>query len=79
MLILVVDKPVREKLVLIDTIQQLGVACHFESEINEILKEIYETHLDLDAINDSDDLYIVSLRFRLLRQQGYKVSSGMFS
>ncbi|XP_021909815.1 (-)-germacrene D synthase-like, partial [Carica papaya] len=78
-LILVVDKPLREKLVLIDTIQQLGVAYHFEREINEILKQIYETQLDLDIINDSDDLYNISLLFQLLKQQGYKVLSGMFS
>lgn len=61
-----------EKLQLIDEIQRLGVSYHFEKEIEDVLEELSR---DLDC--DSDDLYTTSLRFRLLRQQGIKISCGM--
>ncbi|XP_062001425.1 (-)-alpha-pinene synthase-like isoform X1 [Rosa rugosa] len=63
------------QLKLIDEIQRLGVAYHFETEIDEALENIYVKYHD-----DGDvDLYNVSLRFRLLRQHGYNVSSDIFS
>ncbi|KAJ4713439.1 (E)-beta-farnesene synthase [Melia azedarach] len=58
-----------EKLQLIDEIQRLDVSYHFEKEIEDVLEEVSR---DLDC--DSDDLYTTSLRFRLLRQQGIKIS-----
>lgn len=62
-----------QKLNLIDTVQRLGVAYHFEKEVEDELEKI---HHQL-ANDEDDDLYTVSLRFRLLRQQGIRVSSGM--
>lgn len=59
-----------QKLHMIDAAQRLGVAYHFEKEIEDELGKV--SH-DLD----SDDLYVVSLRFRLFRQQGVKISCGM--
>ena len=67
-----------EKLDLIDAIQRLGVAYHFESEIEACLHNIHNSYyefLDKDH-EDANDLRVISLRFRLLRQQGYRVSSG---
>nr|UJH94379.1 germacrene D synthase 3 [Zanthoxylum ailanthoides] len=61
------------KLHLIDAAQRLGVAYQFEKEIEDELEKISN---DLD--NDTDDLYTVSLRFRLLRQQGIKISCDVF-
>ncbi|KAL2529716.1 Tricyclene synthase [Forsythia ovata] len=58
------------KLDLIDAIQRLGVGYHFETEIENSLKYIYDTY------HESNDLRTCALRFRLLRQQGYYVSSG---
>ena len=55
---------------LIDTIQLLGLDYHFEEELTEALKRVY----DADSANDG--LYEVSLRFRLLREKGYSVTSG---
>ena len=63
-----------ELLKLIDSIQLLGVAYHFEREIEEALKDIFETYSRL--VDDNEDLTTSSLRFRLLRQEGYHVPSG---
>ncbi|GAY69480.1 hypothetical protein CUMW_290010, partial [Citrus unshiu] len=59
------------KLHMIDSVQRLGVAYHFEKQIEDELGKL--SH-DLD----SDDLYVVSLRFRLFRQQGVKISCDVF-
>ncbi|XP_022143532.1 (-)-germacrene D synthase-like isoform X2 [Momordica charantia] len=65
-----------EKLSLIDSIQRLGLSYHFEGEINEILEHMQNDSCNLD---DDEDIYIVALRFRLLRQQGYSVSCEIFN
>ena len=64
-----------QQLGLIDALQHLGVAYNFEREIQEALEHIYATYNDYNDVED-DDLYNVSLRFRLLRQQGFKISCG---
>ena len=64
-----------KQLSLIDELQRLGVAYHFEREIQEALQHIYATYNDHTDAED-DDLYNVALRFRVLRQQGYNVSCG---
>ncbi|KAI5333576.1 hypothetical protein L3X38_023708 [Prunus dulcis] len=63
---------------LIDAIQRLGVAYHFEKEIEEALKHIYAANHFHDDDGDGD-LYDVSLRFRLLRQHGHYVSCRIFN
>ena len=63
------NKPT-EQLELIDTIERLGVAYHFEEEIEEALQQLHAIH------HDQDDLYYISLRFRILRQHGFHESSG---
>ncbi|KAI5333400.1 hypothetical protein L3X38_023531 [Prunus dulcis] len=64
------------QLKLIDAIQRLGVAYHFEREIEEALERIHGTtyHDNYDG-----DLHSVALGFRLLRQHGYNVSSDIFN
>lgn len=70
-----------EKLGLIDAIQRLGLSYHFESEIDEILKEVHANPPCFINGDKDDDLNLctVALWFRLLRQQGYSVSCGTFS
>ncbi|KAL0549951.1 hypothetical protein IC582_014446 [Cucumis melo] len=69
------DEP--EKLRLIDSIQRLGVCYHFEYEINKILEQLH--HITITSKNNGDDHpYNMTLRFRLLRQQGYNISSKSF-
>ena len=67
-----------QKLNLIDALQRLGVSYHFENEIEETLQQLHMTLHDSDDQENDDDLYIVALQFRLLRQQGYNISSGKF-
>ncbi|KAJ4850832.1 hypothetical protein Tsubulata_047456 [Turnera subulata] len=65
-----------QQLETIDLIERLGVAYHFEQEIEEALEYIY------DRFNDKNDmegnLYFASLYFRLLRQHGHKISCDVF-
>jgi len=63
-----------EGLVMIDTLQRLGIDYHFREEIEAFLNTQYmnfssPNHLPLDVCG-------VALRFRLLRQEGYNVSQG---
>ena len=55
-----------QKLELVDTL--IGVDYHYK-EINDLLCSIYN-----DEDGGSDDLYITSLRFYLLRKHGYNIS-----
>ncbi|KAJ6294155.1 hypothetical protein OIU76_022273 [Salix suchowensis] len=61
-----------QSLDLVDEIQRLGVAYHFETEIEEALQRIYNNHIGME----DGDLYSTALGFRLLRQHGYNVSCG---
>ncbi|PHT73334.1 putative terpene synthase 2 [Capsicum annuum] len=67
-----------QKLDLINTIQRLGVAYHFEREIEESLNYMYTHYEEWIGEVDGDDLHAIALCFRLLRQQGYHVSSDAF-
>ena len=62
-----------QQLSLIDALQRLGVAYHFEREIQEALQYIFATYNGYNELED-DDVYNVALRFRLLRQQGFNAS-----
>ncbi|ONI13042.1 hypothetical protein PRUPE_4G199500 [Prunus persica] len=67
------------KMKLIDAIQRLGVAYHFEKEIEEALQHIYAANHFHDDDDGDGDLYNVSLGFRLLRQHGHNVSCRIFN
>ncbi|KAJ8753399.1 hypothetical protein K2173_019798 [Erythroxylum novogranatense] len=63
-----------QKLNMIDSVQRLGVAYHFEPEIECALNEIAANfNYEIEC-----DLYTAALQFRLLRQQGIKVSCDTF-
>ncbi|KAL0454376.1 UNVERIFIED_CONTAM: Gamma-cadinene synthase, partial [Sesamum latifolium] len=62
-----------EKLILIDTLERLGVGYHFEQEIEDQLREIFRFQSQ-DTDQDNYDLFTTSLQFRLLRQHRYSVS-----
>ncbi|KAJ6837876.1 (-)-germacrene D synthase-like [Iris pallida] len=63
-----------EKLTLVDDLHRLGIYYHFKDEIREAITSIND-HVD----DDIGDIRLVALRFRLLRQEGYAVSPGVFS
>ncbi|CAN4094302.1 unnamed protein product [Withania somnifera] len=67
-----------QKLDLINTIQRLGVAYQFESEIEESLSCMYTHYEEWIGGLDGNDLHAIALCFRLLRQQGYHVSCGKY-
>ncbi|XP_031277679.1 (E)-beta-farnesene synthase-like [Pistacia vera] len=61
-----------QKLHLIDAIQRLGVDYYFPKEIDDALEKIYSDNIEYN------DLYTVSIHFRLLRQQGIKIVCYVF-
>ncbi|XP_042478206.1 (-)-germacrene D synthase-like isoform X2 [Macadamia integrifolia] len=67
-----------KKLNLIDSLQRLGVAYHFEEEMEELLEKMHDA-LPVDGLDGCSHLYTIALWFRLLRQQGYNVSSNVFN
>ncbi|XP_042399428.1 alpha-humulene synthase-like isoform X1 [Zingiber officinale] len=60
-------------MILVDSIQLLGLDYHFDKEITAALRLIYEADVE------NYGLYEVSLRFRLLRQHGYTSSPDVFN
>ncbi|XP_058081622.1 sesquiterpene synthase TPS3-like [Magnolia sinica] len=70
-----VDMEPLDKLSLIDDIQRLGVAYHFEKQINDALDDLYSNNAELANKNN---LHAASLYFRLIRQHGCYVSSDIF-
>ena len=62
------NKNVGVLLKLASTMQRLGVAYHFEKEIEEALALLYP-HL-------TTNLYTTALQFRVLREHGFSISSG---
>lgn len=61
-----------DQLEFIDVLQRLGVAYQFNNEIGKILDNIYNSQTSMLKNN----LYATSLKFRLLRQHGYNISTG---
>ncbi|CAI0465206.1 unnamed protein product [Linum tenue] len=69
-----------ERLKLVDVVERLGIGYLFEGEMQQILQQVYETHDSTDDLNnDNMNLHDVALRFRLLREHGYDVSSDIFN
>ncbi|KAG6432851.1 hypothetical protein SASPL_104439 [Salvia splendens] len=66
------------KMELINAIQRLGVAYHFSKEMDDSLHKIHQNY-DTQSSKDKDNVGILALRFRLLRQQGYHVSCDVFN
>lgn len=62
-----------DQLELINPLQRLGLAYHFDTEIENILHNIYNNNTDKWK---KDNLYGTSLEFRLLRQHGFHISQG---
>ncbi|XP_058728355.1 terpene synthase 10-like [Vicia villosa] len=58
----------------IDVIQRLGVAYHFKNEIKNILDTIYNNQTS----NLKKNLHATALKFRLLRQHRYDISTDVF-
>ena len=62
---------------LINTLERLGVSYHFENEIEEKLQQFFDLNTNYHD-DKAYDLYTVALHFRLFRQHGYPISSGIY-
>lgn len=68
---------VLQKLELVDWIQKLGLANHFQEEINEFLETIFVSVKNRNNIASVlENLHESALCFKLLRQHGYEVLPG---
>ncbi|KAM7506178.1 hypothetical protein LguiB_005082 [Lonicera macranthoides] len=67
-----------ECLKLVDAVQKAGIEYHFKDEIDAILKRQYVATMTKNPDHKQQDLYELSLSFRLLRQQGYYVPADVF-
>ncbi|KAG6389531.1 hypothetical protein SASPL_151002 [Salvia splendens] len=74
-MIVATETSMTEKLNLIDSVERLGISYHFEKEIEEQIQIFHNSYLE---IMESDDLHFVALCFRLLRQHGCNISTGIF-
>ncbi|KAF7846750.1 hypothetical protein BT93_L3806 [Corymbia citriodora subsp. variegata] len=54
-----------QKLLLIDQIQRLGLAYHFEMEIDEQLEQIYRSYFEFHYSDHNDDQHMVNSSFSL--------------
>ncbi|KAL0459216.1 UNVERIFIED_CONTAM: Gamma-cadinene synthase [Sesamum latifolium] len=64
-----------EKLILIDTLERLGVGYHFEQEIEDQLQEIFR----FQSQDKDYDLFTTAVQFRVLRQHRYSISCNVFN
>ncbi|MCD7449959.1 hypothetical protein HAX54_002676 [Datura stramonium] len=67
------ERTLVEKLNLIDIVERLGIAYHFEKQIEDMLDQIYNADPNFEA-HEYDDLTTLSVQFRILRQHGYNIS-----
>ncbi|XVF78077.1 hypothetical protein PTKIN_Ptkin14bG0099500 [Pterospermum kingtungense] len=67
-----------DKIFLINSLYRLGVAYHFENEIEEILSHLFNTLPKLLG-EGNVDLHMVALTFQVFRAHGYKIPCEVFS
>ncbi|MCD7449961.1 Vetispiradiene synthase 1 [Datura stramonium] len=67
------ERTLVEKLNLTDIVERLGIAYHFEKQIEDMLDQIYNADPNFEA-HEYDDLTTLSVQFRILRQHGYNIS-----
>ncbi|KAL5232191.1 hypothetical protein ABZP36_030967 [Zizania latifolia] len=74
---------VADTLALVDALERLDVDNHFREEITTALLRVvhcneHECTVAASSGDDNGDLHVTSLRFRLLRQHGFRVSADVF-
>ncbi|KAM7486356.1 hypothetical protein LguiA_002365 [Lonicera macranthoides] len=68
-----------EGLMLVDAVQRIGIDYYFQNEIDAILEREYVNFTNSSSRERNyQDLFHISLSFRLLRQQGYYVPADVF-
>ncbi|TKY49012.1 terpene synthase 2 [Spatholobus suberectus] len=74
-----INENIIQKLNFIDSVQRFGVSYHFEQEINQVLEQIYYSFTKNNTIIEDGGHHSLALLFRLLRQEGYQISSDVFN
>ncbi|TKY49011.1 terpene synthase 2 [Spatholobus suberectus] len=74
-----INQNIIQKLNFIDLIQRFCVSYHFEQEINQAMEQIYYSFTKNNTISEDGGHHSLALLFRLLRQQGYQISSDVFN
>ncbi|CAJ2655110.1 unnamed protein product [Trifolium pratense] len=64
---------VLQKLELVDWIHKLGLASHFEKEIDEFLQTIFVSAQNFNKFKVKDNMHMSTICFKLLRLHGYHV------
>lgn len=72
-----VGKDSFEGFAIIDAVQRLGIDYHFQDEIQQIIRREYVISTTYPFQHHY--LQEISLRFRLLRQEGYNVPTGVYT
>ncbi|EOA14843.1 hypothetical protein CARUB_v10028157mg [Capsella rubella] len=67
----------KRKILSIHFLESLGLSYHFDKEIEDSLKHAFENIEDLIA--DENDLYIISIMFRVFRTYGHNMLSDVFN
>lgn len=67
---------IKRKILSIHLLISLGLSYHFENDIEETLKHAFEKIEDL--IDDENDLYMISIMFRVFRTYGHNMLSGTY-
>lgn len=76
-MLLACGRTISEKLNLIGIIERLGIAYHFEKQIEDMLDQIYKEDPNFEG-HEYNDLYTCALQFRMLRQHCYNISPDIF-
>ncbi|KAD4384386.1 hypothetical protein E3N88_24554 [Mikania micrantha] len=81
MMIPKVGDPALRSLELVDDIQRLGIAYHFEEEIRDLMEIIYCNYFTTHHLHEWNkmNLNLKALGFRLMRQHGYHVPQEIFN
>lgn len=63
-----------DQLDMLDILERLGVSYHFNNEIRSILESVHD---NIHQLKRKKNLYATALAFRMLRQHGFKISTGI--
>ncbi|XP_027155596.1 terpene synthase 10-like [Coffea eugenioides] len=64
---------------LVDGLERLGLAYHFEGRINRLLSSAYKAIHEGNHKRNKEDLYAAALEFRIFRQNGFNVPQDIFN
>ncbi|KAL3831154.1 hypothetical protein ACJIZ3_019956 [Penstemon smallii] len=77
MMLMSKESKIEDRIILIDTIERLGVSYHFEQQIEEQIEQIFiEYQINFEKGNY--DLFATALGFRLFRQHGHNSPCSVF-